>query len=296
MAINGMHPNIALSGVPVPICFPGLTLGTSVGPGSDGILIGAKAHQAVTATLTWQNAATPKGVVDTTNANSAGASDMALLPASPALSDGYYFGQTTPWFGMDLTIGTKAVSPAYTALWEYYTSAGSWATLTATLDESSDGTHGPFSVNGTGAKAMRFAPPSDWASVIVSPDTTAKYWVRARLSAFTSIGTVPLGSRVYIHDLASYTTAWKWPVAGVLRAVQWNAGTASGSNNDSVFLLVNLTRGTCQKFTMTKATVCGEDATLRMGMGQNDRFSIVQIGKDGSTEFANVQLWFRQDC
>ena len=65
-----------------------------------------------------------------------------------------------------------------------------------------------------------------------------------------------------------------------------NALTASASNGDSQFILVNTTQGTFDAFTWTKADAM-DNATISLTMAASDELALVQITEDGTTEFAD---------
>ncbi len=64
------------------------------------------------------------------------------------------------------------------------------------------------------------------------------------------------------------------------------AQTAAASNADSKFLIINLTRGTWDDFTWTKADVMDSE-TMSLAVTTGDKLVLAQVAEDGSTEFAN---------
>ena len=131
----------------------------------------------------------------TTEAQSATASDVPLLPASPAVSDAFYFGFDIPAGMTTIDIGQAGVG-SWAVTWEYYNGSG-WTALSGVDDRTS-----AFSI--LGRNIATWSVPSDWAeSTVVS---VAAYWVRARVSSFTSITTQPKAS------LLQYETGewWSW--------------------------------------------------------------------------------------
>lgn len=113
-----------------------------------------------------------------------------LMPAAPAPNDILYLGiesggaLATGWFDNVLfDIGTAAVG-SYTITWEYWSGA-TWSTLTVT--DNTIGTARTF--DRYGVCSVHWTPPSGWATTSIN-GTTA-YWVRARISSFTSMTTVP---------------------------------------------------------------------------------------------------------
>lgn len=136
---------------------------------------------------------------ETTAANNATTNDMTLLPTVPAVNDAYYFGAAEPFYKARVNIGQNGAG-TWTITWEYYNGA-TWASIT----DISDGTNG-FRA-GTGNKDVAFSPPSDWATTAVQ--STTAYWIRARVSAYTSITTQPLGTQswVFLQIMNELTTA-----------------------------------------------------------------------------------------
>jgi hypothetical protein len=131
----------------------------------------------------------------TAQAQSSTASDVPLLPSSPAVSDAFYFGFDIP-AGMTTIDIDQAGVGTWAVTWEYYNGSG-WTALSGVDDRTS-----AFSV--LGRNIVTWTVPADWeASTVV---TISAYWVRARVSGFTSITTQPLGS------LIQYETGdwWTW--------------------------------------------------------------------------------------
>ena len=286
----GRYSKYPLSYVPVHVFLPG-TLGVDTASGSDGVHLGSNPEQATGLAAQQDYGTTSAYTAYTTEANNATANDVICFPSSPAENDAFIMGSTAKWYGADITIGTKAVAFSATVVWEYLNEDGTWATLTPTLDETS-----ALLVDATGSKKLRFVPPTDWGTGLsgVTGDTGRYYMIRARISAFTSKTTNPLVTRIYQYDL-THGTGLKWPVTATVRYANWAAATLSGSTADSVFLLINLTAGTCGSFTVTKATAAGSyETSIGLGVSEGDEVIIVQVQEDGTTEFANLQLWLAQ--
>jgi hypothetical protein len=125
--------------------------------------------------------------VETTEANSAAVGDMTLLPAVPAVNDAYYFGLSAVWDWLSLNIGTTGVG-TWTVVWEYWNGAA-WASLPRAKDTSNGFRNG-------GYQSVTFERPVDWATSTIL--LLNLYWVRARVSAYTSITTQPLGTQGWI--------------------------------------------------------------------------------------------------
>lgn len=125
---------------------------------------------------------------DTTDANDAGANDVALLPAVPAVNDAFYVGSDAVFSQVKFNIGTAGAG-TWTITWEYYDRLTvSWESLL----NVTDGTTG-FTTGGT--NTVTFDRPDSWGQVAV--DSTTYFWVRGRVSAYTSITTQPLATQIW---------------------------------------------------------------------------------------------------
>jgi len=125
--------------------------------------------------------------------NDPGTNDASVLP-SPALNDAFYIGHDERFYYISLDVGT-AKTGTYTITYEYSDGAAGWNALT----DITDGTNG---LTTTGPQTLTFAIPDDWAAEAVNSVT--RYWIRGRISAFTSAGTSPLideGSVAMIGDV-----------------------------------------------------------------------------------------------
>lgn len=129
------------------------------------------------------------------------ANGMHLLPAVPVQNDAYYFGSGSQFDKLILTIGTQGAG-TWTITWEYW-NGSTWGALAGVTDGSTG-----FKA-ATGAHDITFTVPVDW--VVNSINNTNAYWVRGRVSAFTSITVRPLGSgctsNSKIYDIHGVTTS-----------------------------------------------------------------------------------------
>ena len=121
--------------------------------------------------------------VDTRDANDATATDAPLLPATPAINDAAYFAHKEIFSELKLNIATAKVG-TYTITWEYSQGSSTWAALT----DVTDGTNG-FTTTGT--NSLTYSIPADWATDTIN-SAGPYYWIRARISAFTSTTTTPV--------------------------------------------------------------------------------------------------------
>jgi len=125
---------------------------------------------------------------ETVAANNATANDMTLLPAIPAVNDAYYFGYPVVWDWLRLNIGTAGAG-VWTIVWEYWNGIN-WMELPDIQDGTSH-------FGNAGINEVIFTRPGDWATTDAG-GITSLYWIRARVSAYTSIATQPLGTQAWI--------------------------------------------------------------------------------------------------
>lgn len=125
---------------------------------------------------------------ETTEANDDTVDDMTLLPASPETGDAYYFGHDDEFKALSIDISTEGAG-TWSIVWEYYD-----GTTWSPLSNITDGTDG-FQTSGNNFVEWDF--PTDWVTTDVG-GITETYWVRARVDAFTSISTQPLGAEARI--------------------------------------------------------------------------------------------------
>jgi hypothetical protein len=125
---------------------------------------------------------------ETAEADNATPNDMNLLPAVPAVNDAYYFGHSALWDWLRLNIGTAGAG-VWTIVWEYWNGA-----IWAGLPDIGDGTS---HFGNAGTHEVAFTRPGDWAVTNVG-GIAGLYWIRARVSSYTSIVTQPLGTQAWI--------------------------------------------------------------------------------------------------
>jgi len=123
---------------------------------------------------------------ETTACNNDTANDVTLLPATPAVDDAYYFGYDYRTRKVSVNIGTQGVGN-WTITWEYY-NGSAWTALSGVTDNTNG-----FTTSGT--NDITYTLPTDWAKATIN--STTKYFIRARVSAYTDITTQPLGTQAY---------------------------------------------------------------------------------------------------
>lgn len=125
---------------------------------------------------------------ETTPANNPTTNDMSLLPAVPAVNDAYYIGYSALWDYLRLRIDTPGAG-TWAIFWEYWNGAA-WVSLASINDPTSG-----FRPAAIGEYEVTFTRPADWATTTILAMTF--YWIRARVSAYTSITTQPKGTQVW---------------------------------------------------------------------------------------------------
>jgi len=159
----------------------------------------------VTATFTTtanQYARADDGTVftddDTDSANPT-VNDMNLLPAVPAVNDAYYFGADSKFRNIKLNITTPG-SGVWTIAWEYHNGVN-WTLLNnyIYLNHIFD-----FQPTSAGIRILAFNPPINWSAIMVNAKSA--YWIRARVSGYTSIVTQPLGGQMWLGVAGIDTT------------------------------------------------------------------------------------------
>lgn len=177
-------------------------IGTNAGAGSDGVLVGAltaanpTVGQLESRALTDGKCITDDGgtfVDESTPFNEATADDVELLPAAPAVDDAVYFGHLSKQFArVDINLTTQGIG-SWALTWEYW-NGSAWATLAVT-DGTSD------FVAAVGFHSVTFTIPSGWTKSLV--DNTNGFFIRARVSTFTSVTTAPQAGQGFIVSEAA---------------------------------------------------------------------------------------------
>lgn len=137
---------------------------------------------------------------ETTDANDPGANDVALLPASPATNDAFYIGSSVRFDRISIDLTTVGVG-TWTITWEFW-NGSSWSTITD-IDGNTTHTTGIGAFKTGELQTFAFDAPSSWATTTINSQGPF-FYVRARVSAFTSITTQPLATRI--------TIAYDWGV------------------------------------------------------------------------------------
>lgn len=137
---------------------------------------------------------------ETVDARDVGTNDMTLLPAVGGpiqVNDAYYFGSRHPFTKLTITATTAGVG-VWVITWEYY-NGSTWATLPGISDGSAAA--GAGFTAAAGDWDITFTLPPDWAKYAGAEVIgQSLYWIRARVSAYTSAATQPKGDYAYVNS------------------------------------------------------------------------------------------------
>lgn len=125
---------------------------------------------------------------ETTETNNPTANDMHLLPSPGAVGDGFYFGLSDPFDWVCLNIGTPGAG-TWTITWKYWNGT-TWTALTLKYDETNH-----FRA-AAGKHWVHLVRPGDWATTTIL--TYTLYFIKAEVTAYTSMTTQPLGTQAWI--------------------------------------------------------------------------------------------------
>ncbi len=189
------------------------------------------------------------------------ANDLPLLPPVPAVDDAWYFGCDNPCRILTHEIGTAGVG-TWTITHEYW-DGSAWTALSNVDDRTV-----AFTV--LGQTEISWEMPGDWATRTTTGSSVSSYWARARVSAFTSVSTQPLGTR------QRYETGQWWTWLESLNAdAQQDFSLYLGGTSDL--------QSSHQLFPGTAGIITGDAAGLELG-------SAYSLGLEGRLDFTAVGL------
>lgn len=146
------------------------------------------------------NDAGPSFTDVTTDVNDPGGPDALPFPSgAAAVNDAWYYGSEVELTSISVNVGT-AGTHNYTVVWEYYN--GAWVALSGVTDNTTG-----FTVGGT--NSVTWTAPTDWTETSIGG--VSKFWVRARISVFTSSGTDPVLTQV-TPSPTQYTVSFTQPL------------------------------------------------------------------------------------
>lgn len=130
---------------------------------------------------------------ESADADSETSADVNLLPVTPAVNDAFYFGASEV-FGY-ITIKFSAIGgDTITNVWEYFDGT-QFSTLTFNIQEITDFTH-PSDSDGEFTNTFRI--PTDWVTTTINGQSA--FWVRFRVTAFTSGGATPVATQIFNRE------------------------------------------------------------------------------------------------
>lgn len=219
---------------------------------------------------------------DLTDLTDAGAGDVALLPAFPVVRDSFIFGGPEKF--TKLLVVTSQARTGTATLTPKYWNGSAWAALTV-IDDSAGWSAG------AGSLLLHFEPPSDWVATTAAngPDGKAGYLIKVELTAMTDVTQQPLATRAYILQVSTGAVGVELPRATYTRA-SLVARTASAANADTKLMLLNVTQGTWEIVTWPGATAAANVA-INLPVKRLDKVAVVQIQEDGTTEYANGEIY-----
>lgn len=133
---------------------------------------------------------------ETVFANTSSINDMTLFPSGATTNDAYYFAHAEQYPALKIDISQAGVG-TWTLLWEFWGGAA-WINL-ATSHNLVDGTNG---FQNAGENKVTWDIPSGWDTTTINSQGPF-YFIRARISSFTSSTTFPLGRKVNL-DVDKY--------------------------------------------------------------------------------------------
>ena len=182
----------------IPMAVAG-TLGNITGPNSDGILYGSFTQtdptkvllkEFATAALCFTEDAPGTYADETAALLSATADDVEVFPATPALDDAMHIGHATNKFTEFKPNTSTQGDGVWDMVGEYWDGSAY-----VSLPNFTDGSSGFTSA--TGIASMTWDEPVDWVKNTV--DGVLAYWVRFRISDFTSVTTAPQLAQGFIN-------------------------------------------------------------------------------------------------
>lgn len=234
------------------------------------------------------------GVFSTLSVKGAGyAVNYQIFPTVPANNDAFYIGNANKF--CEVAIDMSATVETYTgdAITPEYYNGSAWVGFPAGTFYDNTGTAvktgaRPFGRDG----AITFRPPDDWAVTTIN-GVTNTYWIRFRVSAFGSVGTIGITNSVN-PDIVSVTNsqAHTSRIAGTLLSIRAvSSEPTMGATADSKFFLWNETTKVATAIqTWTKQLRSQVFASFTLPIAAADVIRVVQTQPDGTTERSGVVL------
>lgn len=249
---------------------------------SNGVLVGRYTLAPVGVAL-QEDESEGTFVDETADINSAGTGDVTFFPATDAVNDAFYYGDSQRFSGISVTIGTAGTDGV--VAWEYW-NGRTWVALSNLVDSSTS------YKAGTSTYFITFAQPRDWAKTTV--DGNEAYFVRSRIT--TVFDTNPVGSRAYLLSTKA-GEGLAFPSNGIVTGVSFTAQTVSGGTSDTVLQIVNLATGDATTVTLTKALAAGYANVANpngLSFERGDPLLVQVLGADGTAyALANFSIEYK---
>jgi hypothetical protein len=130
-----------------------------------------------------------------------------------AVNDAIYFGNDTPFQRMRATTGTAGNYNA-SGIWEYW-NGSAWTAVPEVYDDTNATVHdGTKSFTRTGSRYIQWQIPATWTAYDIASDPTSQYWVRWRITNFTSRTSGPALNYAYYKPVGK-ANVHCWLVEGI---------------------------------------------------------------------------------
>lgn len=224
---------------------------------------------------------------DTTDANSAGAADVALLPATLHVGDAFFVGYTAKFPKVRVTTSTARTGTA--TIQAQFWNGTAWAAITGAVDDTAG-----FSTT-AGVLHLHFEPPATWTANTTAngPNAQAGYFIGFVVTAVTTYTAAPVGTQAWIYPMVTGAIGVPIETTGVISEVTMSGITLSGTTADSKFVLINVTTGAFVPFTWTKATSADVEVVNNLPVTEGNEVVLIQIQEDATTEFANTAFYLK---
>jgi hypothetical protein len=137
---------------------------------------------------------------ETTDANSAAAADVTLLPATPvATVDAFYIGRQDGRFDR-MVFNISTAGSGYTAVWQYSAGNGTWTPLSNVTDETN-----AFKIAGTPLD-VTFDVPAGWVPDTVNSEEA--HWLRLLVTGVTAPAGAT-GTQIWVSRADDYVVDLK---------------------------------------------------------------------------------------
>lgn len=213
-------------------------------------LINWLGNGATTAQASYQSDSGGVFTDQTAASNNAAANDMNPLGAV-ALNDASYFGLSNPFDLIAFQIGTQG-SWTGSVTWEYW-NGSLWSPVSGLIDNTTGFTEAPGTYN------VSWTMPTDWEKTTVNA-VGPYYYVRVRVSAFTAVVVVPLGTQSWLNG-NNTTPGTSTPT------INWHTTSTVAANSTTLGIAVIGWAQTLSNYWNVALTVQGASGNLLSNYG-----------------------------